>query len=276
MREDKRFTIKIEGEVFYSDSEGLLNLNDIWNVCNLPKSKRPSQWRSQKVQVLKEKGCLQIKDSCVEGDNLISRYTVADEEAVILYAIWCQLSVESHGVSVVSMRDELWFGRLLVQIFPEVLTQHPYKDGKYFVDFYIPSLRLNIEYDELYHDTPEQKIKDAERELDIGGKFFRVKQGSEVDALLKLKTLAASAKRKDSSGWCVDGTYYFKDEMTAYKFCVSTEASGVTKVKLPKSLEETKFICTGCRFPMVYFPMLEVSGKPNFSADGMFSDPIPF
>lgn len=43
MREDKRFTIKIMGEVFESDADGFLDLNEIWRGCGLPTNKRPSQ-----------------------------------------------------------------------------------------------------------------------------------------------------------------------------------------------------------------------------------------
>lgn len=88
MGEDKRFTIKIEGEVFYSDSEGLLNLNDIWNVCNLPKSKRPNQWRSQVSEYLFEAANLQSLKNKELGSNLEYTFIAADEKAAIAYAMW--------------------------------------------------------------------------------------------------------------------------------------------------------------------------------------------
>jgi very-short-patch-repair endonuclease len=51
----------------------------------------------------------------------------------------------------------------------------------YIVDGYVHELKLVIEFDEAYHDSPEQQIKDHQREENIARevpaiRFFRVRE----------------------------------------------------------------------------------------------------
>lgn len=82
----KQFTIKIFGKVFESDEDGFLNLNDIWNGCNLPDTRRPSQWRSKvKDELLR---CANLHIVKNQQLNLNADYTIGDERATVAYAMW--------------------------------------------------------------------------------------------------------------------------------------------------------------------------------------------
>jgi hypothetical protein len=84
--EDKRFTIKIMGKVFESDGSGMLDLNDIWRGCNLPDTRRPSQWRGKIVDELRRYADLQT----VENPSLTIKVstTKGNRRASIAYAMW--------------------------------------------------------------------------------------------------------------------------------------------------------------------------------------------
>ena len=65
-------------------------------------------------------------------------------------------------------RQETKFGILLDEFFGEYLNIIPqYHIGGYFVDFFIPSCNIAIEYDERHHNTKAQKAKDKEREKEV-------------------------------------------------------------------------------------------------------------
>lgn len=76
-----KFDIKIKGEVFQSNEDGFLNLNEIHQGLNLPVSKRPSSWRNEFSREFKRL----TKLFSVNGDN---GGTWADEQATIGYAAW--------------------------------------------------------------------------------------------------------------------------------------------------------------------------------------------
>lgn len=76
-----KFTIKIMGQVFESDEDGMLDLNDIWRGCNLPENKRPSEWKSS------------IKQLLTNSDKIRNKagrygYTKSYEEGAIAYAMF--------------------------------------------------------------------------------------------------------------------------------------------------------------------------------------------
>lgn len=53
-----KFDIKIMGEVFESDDNGFLDLNNICKGCNLGENNLPSEWRGK------------VKDRLIETANL--------------------------------------------------------------------------------------------------------------------------------------------------------------------------------------------------------------
>ncbi|MCP4259890.1 MAG: DUF559 domain-containing protein [Planctomycetes bacterium] len=97
-------------------------------------------------------------------------------------------------------RQETKFGILLDEFFGEHLNIIPqYHIGGYFVDFYIPSCNIAIEYDERHHNTKAQKEKDKEREkavtkllVEMEGDdnasvtWIRVDEGFEILGLRKI------------------------------------------------------------------------------------------
>lgn len=84
-----KFTIKIEGKVFESDEEGLLNLNDIWKGCGLTESKRPSEWRNKVSEGLRQSGNLRsARKSTGYNEHWV---TTGDERATVAYAMWISL-----------------------------------------------------------------------------------------------------------------------------------------------------------------------------------------
>lgn len=235
---------------FESDDSGYLDLNIIAKSFNL---KLPSQWRNKERRALEDAS----KIVFWKGGLHSGGYANADKEATICYAMWCGLPVEDH-VTVITERPESTFKGYLEQIFSKVESQKSYQDGKYFVDFYIPLLDLNIEYDEKYHRY--SKKEDALRELEIGGDFFRVDEGDEVSAILALKDLKL-AKRKDTkvspTYWCVASKYYFEKEISAWKFAIKTGTEVVRFVgKVEGYLVEQKFINADKTYPDVLFPLV--------------------
>lgn len=84
----KQFTIKIQDVVFTSNEDGMLNLNEIHKEFNLPKSKRPNQWRSQISEYLFEAANLQSLKIKGLGSNLDYSFIAGDEKATIAYAMW--------------------------------------------------------------------------------------------------------------------------------------------------------------------------------------------
>lgn len=256
---NKKFSIKIEGKDFQSNEDGMLNLNDIWKGCALEEKKRPSEWKSKVFNYLKSIGYIKRVKNPTQGKGQAPTYLVGTEDAVIAYCKWANLPVESHGISLEVKRDEDFVWQLLLQIFPDIERQKPYKDGTYFVDFYVPSLDLNIEYDEKHHLSSQQRFKDAERELNIGGKFFRITQGKELQDMQILSKLYKNSRSKPTRYWVVDNKYFFTDEMSAYKFCVATGTKNIKPTRKPKfPIKEQKFICLD-KHNYIFFPLIETT-----------------
>lgn len=87
--------------------------------------------------------------------------------------------------TIIPMRYELAFGKMLQTIFKNVLTfetQYSCCNNKYRIDFYEPTLKLAIEYDEEHHD--HQQYEDNQRESEIHNKlgcsFIRVKKRTRI------------------------------------------------------------------------------------------------
>lgn len=83
----KRFTIKIMGQVFESDEDGFLNLNEIKNRLNLPESKKPSRWDNAFSRSFVESRNLVLKEIKHLGAGA-TKYYAGDEEATIGYAMF--------------------------------------------------------------------------------------------------------------------------------------------------------------------------------------------
>lgn len=84
----KRFTIKIEGKVFESDENGLLNLNDIWRGCGLSESKRPSEWKSKVFNELQDSGNIRRLKNVNQGKGEAPFYLWGTEHGAVAYSMW--------------------------------------------------------------------------------------------------------------------------------------------------------------------------------------------
>ena len=80
-------------------------------------------------------------------------------------------------------RDELAFGEEVVErLFSgyTIIRQFPVFGGKYRIDWYVPELRLAIEFDEAHHASPSNAAADAARQSEIeaalGCRFLRYSQ----------------------------------------------------------------------------------------------------
>lgn len=80
------------------------------------------------------------------------------------------------------IRKEFSFGEdIVLKLFAgyTVIPQFSVSNGKYLLDWYVPELKLAIEFDDRYHDLAHQSKKDAERQEEIeallGCRFLRYK-----------------------------------------------------------------------------------------------------
>lgn len=73
-------------------------------------------------------------------------------------------------VVVVTTRAEASFGKDIVEsLFADytVVPQYPVFDGKYRIDWYIPELKIAVEFDEDQHKTGKMVKEDARRQREI-------------------------------------------------------------------------------------------------------------
>lgn len=78
------------------------------------------------------------------------------------------------------IRNEFSFGEdIIFNMFSEykIISQYSVLGGKYFIDWYIPELKLAIEYDECHHVyNKNDKARQDEIERELGCRFIRYKE----------------------------------------------------------------------------------------------------
>lgn len=109
-------------------------------------------------------------------------YRMTDHGAALLAARMKQPWGSSFSESPPTRRAEFVFGEEIVErLFSgyTIIRQFPVFGGKYRIDWYIPELRLAIEFDEAHHETPSSIKRDAARQSEIEGalgcRFLRYK-----------------------------------------------------------------------------------------------------
>jgi len=130
--------------------------------------------------------------SVKSGENLNGRprveYIVTLDMAMVLavaerhpngakaYKIFCSLL----GKEVVvrhQKRVEFQFGEVIENMFSgfNIIPQYPVFGNKYYIDWYIPELKLAIEFDELHHwgNTKDDDVRQLEIEKELGCRFAR-------------------------------------------------------------------------------------------------------
>ena len=85
------------------------------------------------------------------------------------------------GIAVTKPRNEFAFGADIIEnLFSDydIVAQMPVLDGKYRIDWYIPELRLAIEYDESGHEFREKVDMERQHaiEAELGCRFIRYQE----------------------------------------------------------------------------------------------------
>jgi len=109
-------------------------------------------------------------------------YRITNSGAAILAARMKQPWGASVAEAPPTVRPEFVFGEEIVErLFSgyTIIRQFPVFGGKYRIDWYIPELRLAVEFDEAHHETPSIIKRDAARQAEIeaalGCRFLRYK-----------------------------------------------------------------------------------------------------
>lgn len=90
------------------------------------------------------------------------------------------------GNSLVAIRPEYSFGDLLAGILSGVTEIRPqFRVRNWRVDFYLPALKLIVEYDEPWHKCRVQRDLSRQSQIEkiLGAEFLRVTPGDEVVAM---------------------------------------------------------------------------------------------
>ena len=109
-----------------------------------------------------------------------TEYRMTNEGAALLAARMKQPWGESIKEAPPTKRPEFVFGEEIVErLFAgyTIIRQFPVFGGRYRIDWYVPELRLAIEFDEAHHTSPANAAADAARQSEIeaalGCRFLR-------------------------------------------------------------------------------------------------------
>ena len=127
----------------------------------------------------KEHTCYDLSDSYLSY-LITSRksFRATPERVSTASLILKSINVNHRVVIGDSTRQELKFGIMLDEFFGknlEIISQ--YHIGGYFIDFFIPSMNIAIEFDEAHHNSTTRKELDKERVINID----RLVEASEED-----------------------------------------------------------------------------------------------
>lgn len=99
-----------------------------------------------------------------------TEFLMTDHGASVLAARMKQPWGASFAEAPPAVRPEFVFGEEVVErLFSgyTIIRQFPVFGGKYRIDWYIPELRLAVEFDEAHHETPSIIKRDAARQAEI-------------------------------------------------------------------------------------------------------------
>ena len=96
---------------------------------------------------------------------------ILSKDAAATLAVAIKAGIQSpDSVPIFKPRAEFVFGEEIVErLFSgyTIIRQFPVFGGKYRIDWYIPELRLAIEFDEAHHASPSNAAADAARQAEI-------------------------------------------------------------------------------------------------------------
>lgn len=188
--------MKFDEVAIRTDADGLYRLNDLHKAAGGEARHRPSLWMEnrQAIDLINKFSHLRKSVKTQKGGAKSGVYAAAPILAA--YASWLGGSAAAsvlrhiaidHIESVSAprpIRREFLFGDEIVKnLFSgyEIIAQFPVFGGKYRIDWYIPELRLAVEFDEIHHSLNEKQ--DAARQLEIeqalGCRFLRYSEEME-------------------------------------------------------------------------------------------------
>lgn len=188
--------MKFDEVAIRTDADGLYRLNDLHKAAGGEARHKPSEWlrNLQTIDLINKFSHLGKSVKTQKGGRKSGVYAAAPILAA--YASWLggaaaasvlrNIAVD-HIESVSSprpVRREFLFGEEIVKnLFSgyEIIAQFPVFAGKYRIDWYIPELRLAIEFDEIHHSSnvDSDMARQIEIENALGCRFLRYSEKME-------------------------------------------------------------------------------------------------
>lgn len=207
----------------------MLSLTDMWRATGGDPNKRPGDWTRKEGSTFID--YLQSTMPVGEGDLIKAENkggvwnTWAHWRIALEYCRYLSLSCLYNKIimkfspneplkefRVLHRRSEIFFKDMLIDLINNtpvisclnLTVIHQFSIGKYFIDFYIPEIRLAIEYDEEHHKYNRNKESDIERqeflEKILKCKFVRVKKGNEGSGIANILFAIGSISHSDICG----------------------------------------------------------------------------
>lgn len=166
------------------EHDGMYNLNALYNYQLYPRHKAPVHWKCSSHPVE-----LAIKNGRIKTKSIKGRYgkTLTCKDGALHYAkflggevyksVCNYFNVDEVGDIVTAPRQFVFGEDIVNNLFSDytILKEFGVCDGKYGIDWYIPELKLAIEFDEEHHKN--QSAQDKQRQLEIenelGCRFIR-------------------------------------------------------------------------------------------------------
>ena len=198
----------------------LVSLNDLCALAGSPKNQSPYEWSrlpttvqlienlSENLHTTKNQSYKASKARVDRGGGSWAHFQLALQYCSYLGiedaygSIADYYNVPSKEFIINTIRHEFAFESLLIDLIRNGRKIKEYNKGSgltiikqhkclgYMIDFYLPEVKIAIEYDEEHHDYYRNRIKDIRRqyliENELGCKFIRVKKGNEGSGMANI------------------------------------------------------------------------------------------
>ena len=178
------FTQKTIGKLLGITTQALAHHLREWHYNKLPSC-------SKKFSVLQVEGS-RVVTRRLQHYPLSTAYSIANATRKMDYILPAIELARQYKVTVneifTTVRKERQFSELLMGLLSDIVKIKPhYRLQGYILDFYIPELKLGIEYDEYPHQIPNNKKRDILRQDKLqqstGVRFIHIQQGAEIEGL---------------------------------------------------------------------------------------------
>lgn len=102
-------------------------------------------------------------------------------------------------------RKEMVFGNMLESVFKDIFdVEKQYFCDDFMIDFYLPQIKLAVEYDEDYHKHQLEKDKNREKKVrsKLGCDFIRVREGFELKGLNEIIKYIKQMPKEEKYEFC--------------------------------------------------------------------------